>query len=346
MTRRTGQLDTEEAARHLEEALSQAGFLEDEVFGAMSEGIRRAWLEQSTIPHSHSGPGNYPDDAAGIRRDFELWTGKASPGGSDPVRAVASPHASPGAVRSSYGAAYRALAGGLSVEDAAGKTFVILGTSHYGTPDRLGVTRKQFTTPLGAAVTDASLLAELEKHAAGGLIDEDRCFAREHSIEFQIVFLQYLYGPGVRILPLLCGTFAHGLMRGLAPESDEMVRRNLEALAAMNARHQEKLVWVLGVDMAHIGRRYHDDESVRAGGARMTEVESADRARIASIVSGDAAGFWDQVQVNRDPLKWCGSAPFYAYLRAVSGGPGRLLSYEQWQIDRESVVTAGALTLG
>ena len=34
------------------------------------------------------------------------------------------------------------------------RTFVILATSHYGEPEKFGLTRKNFRTPLGEAPTD------------------------------------------------------------------------------------------------------------------------------------------------------------------------------------------------
>ena len=50
------------------------------------------------------------------------------------------------AASASYAAAYRALPA-----DAAERTFVVLGTSHYGAPERFGLTRKAYVTPFGAA---------------------------------------------------------------------------------------------------------------------------------------------------------------------------------------------------
>ena len=49
------------------------------------------------------------------------------------------------------------------------------------------------------------------------------------------------------------------------------------------------------------------------------------RDRIARINAGDGAGFWDLVRENRDDLKWCGSSPFYTFLKAIPGVRGDLL---------------------
>ena len=56
----------------------------------------------------------------------------------------------------------------------------------------------------------------------------------------------------------------------------------------------------------------------------MQEVEARDRARIARINSLDADGYWDLVQDRQDDLKWCGSSPFYTFLKtAPKSRPGR-----------------------
>jgi hypothetical protein len=53
----------------------------------------------------------------------------------------------------------------------------------------------------------------------------------------------------------------------------------------------------------------------------------------------DPEGFWDLVQEKHDDLKWCGSSPFYTFLKAAPRARGELLRYEQWNIDERSVVS-------
>ena len=92
-----------------------------------------------------------------------------------------------------------------------------------------------------------------------------------------------------------------------------------------------------------MGRRYGDSFEARAGEGQMSMVAELDRQRIERLAAGDAEGFWSAVQKNRDPLKWCGAAPFYTFLKAVPQARGELLHYQQWNIDEESVVTFGAM---
>ena len=86
--------------------------------------------------------------------------------------------------------------------------FVIIGTSHHST-HRYTATRKHFQTPLGITPTDHDYLDRLARHYGAGLF-EDEWLAHfpEHSIELEVVFLQYLYERirPIRIVPIVVGS--------------------------------------------------------------------------------------------------------------------------------------------
>src|SRR5262249_42014278 len=151
--------------------------------------------DQATRPALHAGSA-YPRDPAELRALMARWLEEAPKASARPgtLSAIAAPHVSPEGAWRSYGAAYAALA-----PDLGDRTFVVLGTSHYGAPERFGLTRKPFVTPLGETRVDLELAARLEAAAGPAGCLEDYCHAVEHSIEFQVIFLQHLYGAGVRI---------------------------------------------------------------------------------------------------------------------------------------------------
>jgi MEMO1 family protein len=353
LTRLTGQTAVSRAAQHLISSLRDAGFLDDDVFEEMRDRRQRTFVDAATRDPAHAGSG-YPADA---RELTDKLTGYlATTDGAKPARArpagkraatargelaaVAAPHVSPEGGIPCYSAAYRALPA-----DLGDRTFVILGTSHYGEPDRFGLTRKPFTTPFGAARTDGHLVDELARRGDGAVHVEDYCHAVEHSVEFQVVFLQHLFGADVRIVPVLCGPFLAGPAAGHPPESDEHVARFLDTLGDVAAREGRRLFFVLGVDMAHVGRRYGDGVRARADEGALIEVAARDRTRIDRLSAADAPGFWDLVHEHgEDDLKWCGSSPLYTFLRSVPGVRGELLRYQQWNIDDASVVSFGALS--
>ena len=134
-------------------------------------------------------------------------------------------------------------------------------------------------------------------------------------------------------------------MRGHLPESVDSVARFVGALGALAARKERELCFVLGVDFAHVGRRYGDGRAARAYQGPLATVAERDDARVDRIAAGDAEGFWNLLmERGDDDLKWCGSSPIYTFLRAVPQARGHRLSYEQWNIDDASVVSFGALS--
>ncbi|MEQ1886394.1 MAG: AmmeMemoRadiSam system protein B [Bryobacteraceae bacterium] len=334
LTRATASLTSSDVEAHLTEALSKAGFLEDENFAQRKFDAEKAFAEAPRRDPAHAGSG-YPDEPIELRNTFaEYLAGPAPNPKPGKLLAIAAPHVSPFGGIEAYRSAYSCI----TPEDAD-RTVVILGTSHYGYPSRLGLTRKPFNTPYGATRPAMDLIDEIARKASSSILMEDYCHAIEHSIEFQVVFLQHLLGPNIRVLPILCGSYFDSIENGGVPEDDPIVERALGTLGEIAAREGDRLLWVLGVDMAHMGRRYGDPLSATAGHGEMSEVERRDRDRIERLSAGDVGGYWERIQENQDDLKWCGSAPIYTFLRALPEARGELMQYQQWNIDPDSVVS-------
>jgi AmmeMemoRadiSam system protein B len=336
LERVTGDARVGEVIDHLRGTLSSSGFLEDETYYRFRDERHRAFADAARRDPAHAGSA-YPWEPEALRAMLDGYL-EAEPAVQDgqlgSVLGIAAPHVSPEGGWRSYAAAYRALG-----PELKGRTFVVLGTSHYGDPDRFGLTRKAFLTPYGVTSVALPLVDRLAAEGGPAVRLEDYCHSVEHSIEFQVVFLQHLYGPEVRILPILCGPLSGGRRTQGRPEDEPGVARFLDALRELAAAEGESLVWVLGVDMAHIGRRYGDEAAARAEEGPMADVAARDRARCERLCAADAGGFWRLVQENGDDLRWCGAAPLYVFLRAAAPAGGDLLRYEQWNIDEQSVVS-------
>lgn len=338
LVRITGELDVSSIMDQLKGTLRQSGFLHDEIYEELREARHKEFAESPVRMPSHAGNA-YPFEEGDTRATLDEFFRGATPElaeGEDLI-AIAAPHVSPAGGWQTYRAAYSALA-----PIHKDRTFIILGTSHYGEPNRFGLTRKPFVTPYGQARTDLGLVGELATERAAAM--EDYCHAVEHSIEFQVLFLQHLFGPEINIVPILCGSFAKSILEGGKPEDDEDVRRFLERLGEIGAREGRNLLWVLGIDMAHMGVRYGDRQEAIAGQDHMEDVARRDHERMEHINSADAEGFWELVQQNQDDLKWCGSSPLYTFLKAMPKFQGSLRGYEQWNIDDQSVVSFAALS--
>jgi MEMO1 family protein len=339
LVRITGEIQVGQIEKNLFDALSGAGFLEDAKFEELRAARVAEFAAAPKRETSHAGSA-YPEDPEEARKTISEFMQGATPApAEDSQIGIAAPHVSPFGGWESYRDAYATL-----VPAYQDRTFVILGTSHYGEPDKFGLTRKPYVTPFGDAVTDTSLVDELAAAAPGAVRMEDYCHAVEHSIEFQALFLKYLFGPNIRVLPILCGSFARSIYKGGMPEDNEDVRRFFGALGNIAAREGNRLFWVLGIDMAHMGRRYGDQLTALADTGEMQAVAERDRIRIERMNEADADGFWSLVQENHDDLKWCGSSPIYTFLKTVQQARGTLRRYQQWNIDEQSVVSFAAIS--
>ncbi len=365
LVRADGDLEALAVAEQLRGALSEHGFLDDATFTGLRLAREQAFAAAPAREPVHAGAA-YPAEATALHTALAAWLdGQAvrradaddlpepeaavawvdgdAPRPDTPTTGaagllgIAAPHVSPEGGFASYRSAYAAL--GPELDE---RTFVVLGTSHYGDGDRFGLTRKPYRTPFGLTRALPEWVDELSGQAGASVVDEDYCHAVEHSIEFQVLFLQQLYGADVRVLPILCGPFLEGLAGGL-PEQHAGVARFLEALSGLARREAERITFVLGVDLAHVGQRYGDQGVARAGEDALDEVAGRDFDRLDRVVAGDATGFWEHVRAGgQDHLRWCGASTLYTFLRAVPAR-GRVLRYEQWNIDPASVVSFAAL---
>lgn len=337
LVRLTGEIQVGDIERNLFDSLNDAGFLETEKYRKMRADREAEFAAEAVRPPLFAGSA-YPSEPNELSSVMSQHIGVAQ--GTPETIAIAAPHASPAGGWDTYRAAYQALP---ARDHAEERIFVVLGTSHYGAPDRFGLTRKPYVTPYGASRTDTALVDELVAAAPKAIRLEDYCHAVEHSIEFQILFLQHVYGPSIRVLPILCGPFVKSVFEGGLPEDDEDVSRFFDAAANIAAREGKRLFWVLGVDMAHMGSRYGDPIVAQAHAGNMLEVEDRDSRRIQQLTQGNRGAYWNLIQERHDDLKWCGSAPFYTFLKVMPDVKGELLHYDQWQIDPQSVVSFGAM---
>ena len=336
LVRETGDLAITRVKDQLWNALSESAFLEDEVYERAREIKHRAFAETPSREAAHAGAA-YPETPEEIRTVFNEYMAGQGAKTFGQVKGIAAPHVSPFGGYDSYRAAYSALRPAVDAD----RTFILLGTSHFGEPGKFGLTRKNYVSPYGATETQVQLVDELFAKAAGAITMEDYCHSFEHSLEFQAVFLQHLLGARVRVLPILVGSFD---LTG-KPETIEETARFFEALGEIGARLGDRACWVLGVDMAHMGQRYGDEFAARANEEQMLAVGEHDKSRMERIGAHDAEGYWNLVcEGGDDELKWCGSAPFYTFLKSTAGMRGNVEHYEQWNIDEVSVVSFAGMT--
>src|SRR5207253_1972389 len=209
---------------------------------------------------------------------------------------------------------------------------------HAGGAYPFALTRKPYETPLGAAAVDVDFVERLSALAGQDCFAAEAAHRSEHSIEFQAVFLRYLFAGrrDVTIVPVLTSFVHEAMVRGRRPEDERRVTRFLDALGETVAASGRRVAFVAGADLAHVGPRFGDAGPVSPQEAARLAV--ADRAMLEAVTAGDADAFFDDAARDGDARRVCGLSPIWTLLRATGGAPGVLRRYAQTP-DPQCVVT-------
>ena len=319
-------------------ALDEHGFLDSAAFATRREAVDRMFLTAPSRPANHAG-GAYPGDAEGLRAAMDgFFASPAGPGPAQPfrgggLRGLVAPHIDFHRGGPAYAWAYRDLA-----ERGEADLFVIFGTCHAGMAHPFALTRKDHDTPLGPARVDRDFVDALASRARQDCFGSELAHRNEHSIEFQAVFLQYLYGGRreIAIVPVLTSFVHEALARGAGPEDDPRVPAFLDALRDTVAASGRRVAFIAGADLAHMGPRFGDPAPITP--AELAAIDREDRQMLAAVEAGDAAAFFESAQRDGDRRRICGLSPIYTLLRALDGARGTLRRYGQWP-DPQGIVS-------
>ncbi|HSR69890.1 MAG TPA: AmmeMemoRadiSam system protein B [Acidobacteriota bacterium] len=311
----------------------EALFLENERFAQRHRQLLEDFRSSSLRESSHAGQ-SYPAQAEDLSRliaDFYAAPqGAGAPGkaAAPPPLALIAPHIDPRLGGPCYTHAYRALA-----ECERPDLFVILGTGHHGLPELFSVSRKDFQTPLGTAATDREFADRLLENAGDGLFQEDLTHRSEHTIEFQVVFLQHLLGSRpFKILPVLVSfSYLNFQHPSVADQHRRLFDRFLEALRRTADQSGRRICYIASVDLAHIGPRYGDDYRPRE--EHIEEVRRKDLEMLDPLLEGDAAEFFRYVAEEEDRRRICGFSPLYTLYTLLQGRSTRILDHSHAQMD-------------
>ena len=221
-------------------------------------------------------------------------------------------------------------------ERSPAKLFVIVATSHCSR-HRFTLTRKHFQTPLGTVPTDQAFIDRLVAHYGDGLFDDEfGAHWPEHSIELEVVFLQYLYEKrrDIRIVPLLVGSFADCVQSRVSPGTRPDIRRMADALRAAEREAGEPVCYVISGDLAHIGPFFGDEGNLRD--EPLAHSRRQDKAILDAALGADPDAYFRVIADEGDERRICGLPPTWLTLAVAGSSSGRMLHYDQYIDPRRS----------
>ena len=222
--------------------------------------------------------------------------------------------------------------------------FIIFGTAHVPLENPFCLTRKDFVTPLGTLSVDQELVERIQSHCPDNLFRDEGAQRSEHSIEFQCVFLRYLYPEPhpLKIVPILSGSFHEAIDKGVSPMELRSIRQFIDGLGEAVSSLEREVCYIASADLAHMGLQFGDREGIREYDLR--GVSQEDRELLGHAERMDGEGFFSSIASEKDRRRICGLPSVYSMLTILKAREGRLLKYGQaFTPETQSVVTFASL---
>lgn len=324
-----GQILKSADVQQIVKMLDQYGFLQTERFFVRRQQVADTFIASDIRPAYLAGA-SYPKHPQQLRSFLDtFFTHQDGPGAqpeapaphAQPARCLIAPHIDFHRGGHAYAHGYLAFS-----KRGRPQTVFIFGVAHASPPVPFILTQKGYETPFGVLKTDRAIVRQLAAACNWDPYAHEMVHRTEHSIEFQAVMLAYLYGPQVRIVPILCGFFGPEL----APETEipAAVTDFLSVCREIIASAPEQYCVIAGADLAHVGRRFGDAFDV--SDTMIRTVAARDREDLQYVMAGQADRFYQSVMQDRNQRRVCGLNCIYAALKSVDGSSaeGQLLHYD------------------
>jgi len=331
----------EEIITQLDEAL----FLEGERF---QEALRQKEESFKKVPFREAmfAGKSYEGDPERLKVQLEgYFSGLNGPGslgekkGTNGLKGVVAPHIDFQRGGFCYAFAHREI-----WEKNSSHCFVIFGTAHTPMENPFCLTRKDFITPLGTLNVDKELVDAIQSRCPNDLFKDERVHRSEHSIEFQCVFLRYLYPEPIplKIVPVLSGSFHEAIEQRISPIELEPIRQFIEALKEAVSSLGREVCYIASADLSHMGLQFGDREGISEYGLRVLSQEDQEMLGYAEKMDGE--GFFSLISREKDRRRICGFPAIYLMLKTLETKEAKLLKYGQaFTPETQSVVTFASL---
>jgi AmmeMemoRadiSam system protein B len=327
--RKYGSLLFTEKIEALIAQLDSCYLLDNHRFRDYLHGLREAFKKATVREAAFAGKA-YEENPAALKAMIQgYFTDKDGPGlpkedaRKGMVKGIVAPHIDLARGGPCYAHAYKALG-----QAAKADLYIILGTCHTPMQNPFAFTMKSFMTPLGQVETPRDLIAECASQLPFDPLLDEFSHRSEHTIEFQVIFLQYLLGKSeFKIFPILCGSF-HALMeKGISPRQDPTYGAAIDLLAE-HCAGLDNVCLVASADLAHVGPQFGHREAVTPG--VLADTKTKDLEMLGHVQELQAEEFYHYILREKDRRNVCGLPPIYALLCLLDAHTGELLHYQQW----------------
>jgi MEMO1 family protein len=331
----------QEIIAQLDENLFLEGEQFQEVLRQKEEGFKKALFREAVFAGK-----SYEGDPDGLRTQLEgYFEGANGPGPlreekhTKGLKGVVAPHIDFQRGGFCYAFAHREI-----WERNSTHCFIILGTAHTPMGNPFCLTQKDFITPLGTLNADKELVDAIQSQCPDNLFEDEGVQRSEHSIEFQCVFLRYLYPEPIplKIVPILSGSFHEAIEQRISPMEIRPIRQFIEALKEAVSSLGKEVCYIASADLAHMGLQFGDRQGISEYDLRVLSQEDQEMLGYAEKIDGE--GFFSSIARERDRRKICGFPAIYTMLKALEVREGKLLKYGQaFTPETQSVVTFASL---
>jgi AmmeMemoRadiSam system protein B len=191
---------------------------------------------------------------------------------------------------------------------------------------------------------DGELIDAIQTRCSEDLFKNEGAHRSEHSIEFQCVFLRYLYPEPIpiKIIPILSGSFHEAIEKGISPMEFKSIRQFIEALTEAIYSLGKRVCYIASADLSHVGLQFGDQEGVGEYDLRILAEE--DQGMLGYVEKVDGEGFFSSIMNERDRRRICGLPAIYAMLHSLGAKEGKVLKYGQaFTHETRSVVSFASL---
>ncbi len=323
-----GQSLAHETLRDLLGHLEGACFLEGATFEERFRSLQAAYQDAGVRHMPHAASLGIVDGSGDPFLRMISDNGKSPKMSPKKVRAIIAPHLDYERGAIAYASAYGTLR-----DRPCPDRVVILGTNHFGRSTSVVTTGCDFETPLGRTAIDRDFLVRLEDRC-GDLRRYELDHVREHSVELQVSWLQFLFGSeAFRIVPFLCPDPCGPT--GTAPSDGQGVdlRKFAVALADLANNDSHDTLIVAGADLSHVGASFGDDRAL--DDAFLAEVRRQDCHALDRLVLADPEGFLGDITKTGNRTRICSAGCIFTLAFAMKGVPASTLCYHQ-AVDQET----------